>query len=29
LCMEDHYVDLRGVPPLLATSREGLLCVEP
>jgi sugar phosphate isomerase/epimerase len=29
LVMEDHYVDLRGVPPLLTTSREGLLCVEP
>lgn len=25
VAMEDHYVDLRGVPPLLAPSREGLL----
>ena len=23
--MEDHYVDLRGIPPLLAAAREGLL----
>lgn len=29
LVMEDHYVDLRGVPPLLAASREGLLCATP
>ena len=25
LTMEDHFVDLRGIPPLLSASREGLL----
>jgi hypothetical protein len=25
LVMEDHFVDLRGIPPLLSASREGLL----
>jgi hypothetical protein len=25
LFLEDHYVDLRGIPPLLAFSRESVL----
>jgi hypothetical protein len=25
LVMEDHFVDLRGVPPLLAVTRDALL----
>jgi hypothetical protein len=25
LVMEDHYVDLRGIPPLVATSRDAVL----
>ena len=29
LVMEDHFVDLRGIPPLLSATREGLLGFEP
>jgi hypothetical protein len=29
LCLEDHYIDLRGVPPLLAASRDAVLRIDP